>query len=99
MIGLAVTREGIPIRCWVWPGNAADVARVQEVKRDLIGWRLGRVVTVLDRGFMSEENLRELQRAGGHYIVGERMQSGKEAVEAALARPGRYQKVRVISDN
>lgn len=94
VIGLAVTREGIPIRCWVWPGNAADVARVQEVKRDLIGWRLGRVVTVLDRGFMSEENLRELQRAGGHYIVGERMQSGKEAVEAALARPGRYQKVR-----
>jgi hypothetical protein len=21
VIGLAVTREGIPVRCWVWPGN------------------------------------------------------------------------------
>jgi hypothetical protein len=26
VIGLAVTREGIPVRCWVWPGNTADVA-------------------------------------------------------------------------
>lgn len=94
VIGLAVTREGIPVRCWVWPGNTADVTRIKEVKRDLVGWKLGRVVTVVDRGFVSEENLRELQRAGGHYIAGERMQSGKPAVAEALSRPGRYQKVR-----
>ena len=24
VIGLAVTREGIPVRCWVWPGNTND---------------------------------------------------------------------------
>lgn len=94
VIGLAVTREGIPVRCWVWPGNTADVTRVAEVKRDLVGWKLGRVVTVVDRGFTSEDNLRTLQRAGGHYIAGERMQSGKPAVEEALSRAGRYQKVR-----
>jgi len=93
VIGLAVTREGIPIRCWVWPGNTADVTRIEEVKKDLVGWRLGRVITVVDRGFVSEENLRTLQRAGGHYIAGERMQSGKPAVEEALSRAGRYQKV------
>lgn len=70
------------------------MTRIQEVKRDLLGWKLGRVVTVVDRGFTSEENLRTLQRAGGHYIAGERMQSGKPAVVEALSRAGRYQKVR-----
>jgi hypothetical protein len=26
VIGMAVTREGIPVRCWVWPGGTADSA-------------------------------------------------------------------------
>ncbi|WP_431520874.1 IS1634 family transposase, partial [Alicyclobacillus mali (ex Roth et al. 2021)] len=94
VIGLAVTRDGIPVRCWTWPGNTADMSVVEEVKQDLIGWRLGRVITVVDRGFVSESNLRILQRAGGHYIAGEKMASGKPAVEAALARPGRFRELR-----
>ena len=94
VIGLAVTRDGIPVRCWVWPGNTADVSVVDQVKRDLTGWKLGRVVTVVDRGFTSEDNLRALQRAGGHYIAGEKLQSGKATVEEALSRPGRYKTVR-----
>ena len=48
VIGLAVTREGIPVRVWVWPSNTNDMSVVQEVKDDLRGWRLGRVVTVVD---------------------------------------------------
>lgn len=94
VIGLAVTREGIPIRCWVWPGNTADVNVVEEVKKDLNGWKLGRVISVVDRGFSSEDNLRYLQRAGGHYIAGERMRSGKPETEEALARKGRYHTIR-----
>lgn len=93
VIGLAVTRDGIPVRCWVWPGNTPDVTLVKQVKRDLVRWKLGRVVTVIDRGFTSEENLKDLQRAGGHYIAGERMRSGKDQVEDALSRQGRYHKV------
>jgi len=94
VIGLAVTREGIPIRSWVWPGNTSDMSVVEEVKRDLNGWKLGRVISVMDRGFSSEENLRYLQRAGGHYIVGEKMRSGKGDTEEALSRKGRYSPVR-----
>lgn len=94
LIGLAVSREGIPVRCWVWPGNTADMAVVPQVKQDLVGWKLGRVVTVVDRGFVSEDNLREFQRAGGHYIAGERLRSGKAGAEAALERAGRFQKVK-----
>lgn len=94
VVGLAVTREGIPVRCWTWPGNTVDASVTREVKDDLSGWRLSRVVTVTDRGFFSEDNLRYLMRGGGHYICGERMRQGKPEVEAALASPGRYRKVR-----
>jgi transposase len=94
VIGLAVTREGIPVRVWVWPGNTNDMSVIQEVKDDLRGWRLGRVVTVVDRGFSSDENLRYLTRAGGHWIAGERMRDGSSDAQAALSRQGRYQQVR-----
>lgn len=94
VIGLAVTREGIPVRVWCWPGNTNDMSVVREVKDDLRGWRLGRVITVVDRGFSSDENLRYLTRAGGHWIAGERMRDGAPDVAEALARQGRYQAVR-----
>lgn len=94
VIGFAVTRTGIPIRCWVWPGNTSDMNVIPEVKKDLIGWKLGRVITVVDRGFSSGDNLRILQQTGGHYIAGEKLSSGKPTVEAALSHPGRFKTVR-----
>jgi transposase len=94
VIGLAVTREGIPVRVWVWPGNTNDQTVIEQVKDDLRGWRLGRCVWVVDRGFSSDENLRYLTRGGGHWIAGERMRDGSKDAQAALARPGRYQTVR-----
>jgi hypothetical protein len=94
VIGLAVTREGVPVRCWVWPGNTNDNSLLPEVKDDLRGWRLGRVVTVVDRGFSSDANLEYLRRAGGHWIAGEKMRDGSPDAQAALSRQGRYQTVR-----
>ena len=55
---------------------------------------MGRVISVVDRGFSSEDNLRELQKTGGHYIAGEKMTSGKSTVDAALSHPGRFRTVR-----
>jgi hypothetical protein len=94
VIGLAVTKEGIPVRCWCWPGNTNDQAVLPEVRDGMRDWRLGRVVTIVDRGMSSEANLDYLTRAGGHYIAGERMRSGAPLVEAALSRQGRYSRVR-----
>jgi transposase len=95
VIGLAVTREGIPVRVWCWPGNTNDQAVLKQVKDDdLRGWRLGRVVTVVDRGFSSDDNLAYLTRAGGHWIAGERLRDNTADVAEVLARQGRYQQVR-----
>jgi len=93
VIGLAVTREGIPIRVWTFPGNASDQALIRQVKDDLLAWKLGRVVWVTDRGFASAANRRYLQRAGGHYISGEKLRSDSAEARAALSRQGRYRVV------
>jgi hypothetical protein len=94
VIGLAVTRQGIPVRVWCWPGNTQDQTVLAQVKDDLRGWKLGRVLAVVDRGFSSADNLAYLRRAGGHYIAGMRMRDGGALVEQALSRQGRYQQVR-----
>jgi DDE family transposase len=96
IIGLAVTREGIPVRVWVWPGNTSDQTVIESVKDDLGGWKMGRCVWVVDSGFSSAENLRYLQRAGGHYIAGMKLRSGTAEAKLALKRQGRYH---VVADN
>jgi len=93
VIGMAVTRTGIPIRVWCWPGNSSDQELIRQVKDDLRAWKLARVVWVGDRGFQSAENRRYLQRAGGHYIFGEKLRGNDKEANAALARQGRYHTV------
>lgn len=92
VVGLAITREGLPVKSWIWPGNTADVSTIEQVKRDLAGWRLNRVVYVADGGMMSQENLTHLARGGSGYIVGVPLRKSKEAA-AVLARPGRFSTV------
>ena len=95
VIGLAVTKEGIPVRVWSWPGNAADSAVIKTVHADLGQWGLHRVLWVGDRGFTSAENRALLQTGGGHVLFGEKLRGPNQNAEA-LARPGRY---RAVADN
>jgi transposase len=95
VVGMAVTRDGLPVKSWVFPGNTADVSTVEQVKRDLAGWRLNRVAYVADGGMMSEENLSHLARGGSGYIVGVPLRKSKEA-QAVLSRPGRF---RAVAEN
>ncbi len=93
VIGLAVTKEGIPVRCWVLPGNTQDMKTVEMIKNDLKGWKLSRCIWVMDRGMNSEENRIILQKAGGHYILGERLRDAQGKYKEAISRSGRYQEV------
>jgi hypothetical protein len=95
VIGLAVTKEGIPVRAWSFAGNASDTVVIRQVHDELGSWRLHRVVWVGDRGFSSEENRTYLQRGGGHYLFGEKLRQGRDNLEA-LSRPGRYA---TVADN
>ena len=93
VIGMAVTREGIPVRCWTFPGNSSDQLIMRTIRDDLAGWRLNRVVWVADSGFNSAANRAYLQRGGGHYVLAERLRSGSKETREALARAGRYRQV------
>jgi transposase len=96
VIAMAVTRDGVPVRCWTFPGNTADTAIIRTVKDDLGGWGLRRLVWVADRGFASAANRAYLTRGGGHYIHAEKLRQANTEATAALARPGRY---RTVADN
>ncbi len=93
IIGMAVTRDGIPVRVWCWPGNTADSALIRQVKADMREWVPGKVIWVADRGFSSARNRRFLQQGAGGYIIGEKLRSESPHVKTALSRQGRYQQV------
>ena len=93
VIGLAVTRQGIPVRMWTFPGDTSEQLLLRTVKDDLREWNLNRVIWVVDRGFSSAANRRFLQRGGGHYIMGEKLRSDSAEAKHALGRAGRYRTV------
>jgi hypothetical protein len=93
VIGMAVTRTGIPVRVWCWPGDTGDSTLIRQVKADLRDWTLSRVIWVADRGFASAANRRYLRKGDHHYILGEKLRSGSAEAPAALQRQGRYAEV------
>src|SRR5262249_43826550 len=48
--GLALTRDGLPGRAWVFPGPTGDAPPVAQVKGGLRGWRLGPAICAGDAG-------------------------------------------------
>jgi hypothetical protein len=96
VIAMAVTRDGVPVRCWSFPGDTADTAIIRTIKDDLDGWGLRRLVWVADRGFASAANRAYLTKGGGHYIHAEKLRHTNTEAAAALARAGRY---RTVADN
>lgn len=93
VVGLALTRDGMPVRSWVFPGNTIDATTVSKIKEDLRGWRLGRAIIVGDAGMDSEKNRRALAKGAGKYILAMPVGKLKEVSEEVLTRPGRYQRV------
>jgi hypothetical protein len=71
-----------------------DAETIATVKASLAGWKLHRVLWAVDRGVVSETNLRELRKGGAHYVAGKKMRAGEASVEEALSRPGRFARVR-----
>ncbi|MFG2091947.1 IS1634 family transposase, partial [Spirillospora sp. NPDC048824] len=93
VIGMAVTRDGIPVRVWCWPGNASDQVVIRQVKDDMRDWTLSKIVWVTDRGFSSSRNRRYLRSGDHSYIIGEKLRSGSAEIKAALSRQGRYTEI------
>jgi hypothetical protein len=93
VIALAVTRDGMPVRSWVLPGNTPDVTTVQQIKEDLRQMRLGRALFVGDAGLYAKANLAELSKGAGRYILATPIGRVKEIKDEVLSRPGRYAEI------
>ena len=93
VVGLALTRDGLPVRSWVFPGNTVDATTVAQVKEGLRGWRLGQAIFVGDAGMDSEANRQELAKGLGHYILAMPMGKLSEVQQEVLSRAGRFHPV------
>jgi transposase len=90
VIALAVTRDGVPVRSWIFPGNTPDVTTVRTIKDDLRAMRLGRILLVGDAGLYSRANLAALAKGAGRYILATPIGRVKEIRDEVLSHPGRY---------
>src|SRR5499427_4785012 len=70
-IALVVSREGMPLGYQLFTGNRSDVTTLEEIVEQ-IERRYGKAnrIWVLDRGMVSEENVRFLKQEQRRYIVG-----------------------------
>jgi transposase len=70
-IGLVVTTDGMPLGYEVFDGNTHDSKTVEQIVLAMES-KYGHAnrIWVLDRGMVSEDNLRFLRQRGGSYIVG-----------------------------
>jgi transposase len=71
VIGLVVTRSGLPLGYEVFAGNQAEPTTLDGMmaKMESLYGKASRI-WVFDRGVASERNLEALRRAGGLYLVG-----------------------------
>jgi len=79
VIGVVMTREGIPLCHHVFHGATPDKSTVREVVRDLKErFGLKRVIFVGDRGMLSEENLEYILEEDLGFIVCHRLRQNNE---------------------
>jgi hypothetical protein len=94
VVALAINRDGIPVRHWIFPGNRIDVSTVEEVTRDLLGLRPRRFLFVGDRGMVSQANLDFLESRRLGYLLGCKLRADPALEAHLLGLRGRYRPVR-----
>jgi transposase len=91
VIGMVMTREGIPLCHHVFSGNTVDKTTVAEVTRDLKErFRLERVVFVGDRGMLSDGNLKTLLDVALGFIVAHPLRRNVHAREVIGALSAQF---------
>ena len=93
VVGIVLDQNCNPVCSELWPGNTADVKSLVPIV-DRLKTRFGieSVCIVADRGMISAQTLKEVEKRKWKYILGVRMRSSNEA-KAVVARAGRYAEV------
>lgn len=96
LLGLALTRDGIPFAHEVMPGNTTDSTTLKAWVEKLKGrFGIRRCIICADRGIITWDNLKFLE-GEIPYLVGMPLRKFKEVKEGVLSTGGRY---REVADN
>ena len=96
IVGVVLNEKGEPICCELWPGNTADVSSlVPIVDRMRVRFGIMEFCIVADRGMISDDTIKKLEKRNISYILGARMRKQKIIREEVLTRAGRYEEVRI----
>lgn len=94
VIGLLMTKEGIPVAHQIFPGSTNDTKTFKSIVDDLKNrFHINRVIMVGDRGMVSKKILQELRDSGLEYIVGLKMRRLK-GIDDMIGWKSRYLKVK-----
>jgi len=94
VVGMILDEQGNPLCSEMWPGNVTDVKTlVPVVDRLKTRFGVGNVCIVADRGMISKETIREIEKRGWKYVLGVRMRKSKEVRDKVFSQGGRYQQV------
>ena len=78
IVGIIMTKDGMPIGHEVYPGNTNDLKAFKEMIKTInLRFKIRRVIIVCDRGMITEKNIQTLELDGYEYIVGMRMRQLK----------------------
>lgn len=86
VLGLVMTKDGIPLCHYVFPGETPDKSTFREVISDIKArFPIKRCIVVADRGLLSQQNLDVLSDAGLGFIVARPLRQNSISREAVRA--------------
>lgn len=93
IIGILMTKDGVPCGCEVFKGNTSDLKSflhiLEKLKQE---YKIGKLIWVADRGMVSTENISRLNELNQEYILGIKMrQLNKERREQFLSLKGMFE--------
>jgi transposase len=92
IIGILMTKEGLPVACEVFPGNTSDLKSflyiIEKLKEE---YEIGKLIWVADRGMVSTDNISKLNELKQEYILGVKMrQFDREKKDKFLSLDGMF---------
>lgn len=95
IIGVLMSKDGLPLTHEVWEGNQSDVRSLKMIVSRLRDrYQIKKVIIVCDRGMVSAKNLKELEEAGYEYIVGVKMRQLDEPKKRELLGEIGFEEIR-----
>lgn len=95
IVGVLMSKEGIPLGHEVFEGNKNDVTCFKEMLEKVsTKFKIGKVIIVGDRGMISKANLEYLQKNNHDYILGYRMRTIPKEYRGRIFEKAKFRKLK-----